>query len=422
MSPIKCKNKKKQKRGGTNDAIDITAKRSCVRSANSTLSVKQETDLEPEQDDGNGSSNANTNIDDTNPRAHQPDVNGDVVDVLPTPVELSKVLCRIVDTDTYSRQKAVDTLEQLLRWLEKCDTKFLTSFYALGGVIKVLHYITERMDDVHCRWKNRMEGIHRAALVLAHASCLGGDEETNQEIVTNIVTCAVYNGGLEISMNVSGEYTGGEDDSGPPPPPPVAVSAVWCVVRNIFSSSSLNIEEEKAVAVFGTGMDLLTKLKYVDESGTSVLLEHIFITLRLIVHRNCITKPFIQQNTIISKCLDVFKKKNGSWNDDRGEEATKWATELFCDLHDQNLLTCDSDYELLLPFYVFAFEKQLSNDCIHDNSIDFFGKSCSVICDTNIIKRSKVLESLGRILSASEVSEDKRKEVGILIGKIAAAV
>ena len=78
------------------------------------MSVKQETDLEPEQDDGNGSSNANTNIDDTNPRAHQPDINGDVVDALPTPVELSKVLCRIVDTDTYSRQKAVETLDKLL--------------------------------------------------------------------------------------------------------------------------------------------------------------------------------------------------------------------------------------------------------------------------------------------------------------------
>ena len=81
-----------------------------------------------------------------------------------------------------------------------------------------------------------------------------------------------------------------------------------------------------------------------------------------------------------------------------------------------------SDNELLLPFYVFTFERQLSNDCIHDNSIDFFGKSCSVICDKNIIKRSKVLESLGRILSASEVSADKRKEEGILIGKIAATV
>ena len=121
-------------------------------------------------------------------------------------------------------------------------------------------------------------------------------------------------GGLDILINASEEYIGGNDTS-----ELKALAAVWFALSNMYESDLENeIMKEKANAVFETGIDVLSHLKLVViDEGSSIVVGNILYTFALIIGNKYVTKDFIQNNNCISKCVDVFKKNDGTWKDEK---------------------------------------------------------------------------------------------------------
>lgn len=69
----------------------------------------------------------------------------------PTFEELSKELCKIVDTDHYSRNEAIQALSNLCQWGGYSDDKvFLSDLLELGGIQRVLIYLKNNKGDPPC--------------------------------------------------------------------------------------------------------------------------------------------------------------------------------------------------------------------------------------------------------------------------------
>ena len=68
---------------------------------------------------------------------------------LPNPRELSKFICRIVDTEVYSNTDREKALETLKNWAAKQSVSFGNDFVDVGGLRQILYFIEDNMDD--CR-------------------------------------------------------------------------------------------------------------------------------------------------------------------------------------------------------------------------------------------------------------------------------
>ena len=433
----KRKNTQNKKETASVNETNRNGKRQCTRSATSTttVSVKQEPDEEERKERGNKKNDDEEDVttvsvkqepNEEERKEHgkkkNDDDEDDDDDELPTIVELSEALCRIVDTETYSRKDGAATLRKMSIWLRTGDTDFLKSFHVLGACVKVLLFLTATMNDINCEGNDRSECISDAAMVIADAAC-GGVEViavANKDIVIKIVTSIVEYNGVNILINASEEYIGGEDES-----QLAALVYVWGALRNIFTgpAEELEIQTEAAIAVFETGIDVMSHLKSVDTPNSNYALGNIFITLSVLVKHDYITTDYcIQNNSIISKCLDVLKKNDGTWID-RGETVTKFAIILFYRFEKEGLLVNgDSDYEILLPFLAFALKQHATNQSVRNCALEMFDVSCATIVDKTILKGSGAMESLAALLQMSnaEIDNDCKTAVGLLIGKIAA--
>lgn len=146
MAPSKRKNNQQEKKTASENCRN--GKRQCTRSATSTttVSVKQEPEEETKKEFENDNSVSNPSVTVTvSPISNN---NDNAADQIPTTVELSKKLCRIVDMDNYSREEGVAALGNISKWLGTSDTNFLKSFHVLAAGIRVLHFLTAAMNDV----------------------------------------------------------------------------------------------------------------------------------------------------------------------------------------------------------------------------------------------------------------------------------
>ena len=437
MATNKRKNNQITKKTASSSGTGHNDKRQRTRSATITVSVKQEPEEEgakkKEHDNDNVSTQPVTVSPNNNPKNDDDDDNAR----LPTRRELSKELCRIVDLDTYSWEQALATLKKLSKWLKQQDLDFLKSFHLFGGGVKVLDFLTSSIDDVNCKGKIRSRCIGWAASVISSAVfCVEDNHGNTEDTVTKIHASIVDYDGINTLINASEEYIGGDDFY-----QLYALWNIWGALRNIsaLDSDKKEISKEQAIAVFETGIDVMFDLKTVDTSWencpsggrpknlkkrglpSNCVLEHVFCTLNSLVHQGYLTTEYcIQNKTIVGKCLDVFKKNEGTWID-RGEAVTKWATSMFICCYNKRLL-CDSDYEILLPFYAYALKQHAANKDIRNHAIGFFSRSCAAVHDKNIIKQSGVMELLAVVLGSNEIDNDNKKKVGVLIGKIAALV
>ena len=341
-------------------------------------------------------------------------------DALPTSIELSKVLCLIVETDHFSRVEAIFTLQKIYNWMHKKDANFLKHFYLQGGIIKVLDFLTVTMNDVNCTGDIRFDSIRQAARVIRCVAKAGVGAADNKDIILKILAFAVDSGGLDTLINASEEYNGGDDIL-----QLTALADVWHALLSIYQQLPFEkdiIAKEKANALFETGIDVLShfKLAVIDNISSNVLMI-IFRTFRKIVVKNYVTKDFIQNNNCISKCLDVFKKNDGTWKDDKGDEhPARKAILFFKSCHYYGLLNGDSDYELIFGFFAFALKTFSTNKVIRDNGISFLNASFSFLYDIDILKQSGCLEALGSILGSNEIDADEKRIVSALIGRIGA--
>jgi hypothetical protein len=329
---------------------------------------------------------------------------------LPTPVELSQELCKIV-SDRYSRDESLRALNNLNTWALTNDSDFFKSFHTYGGIVRVLDFLKATMNDVNCKGSIRMECIESAADVISQVTF-------NNEIAAKIITTLLDCDGIDTLINASDEYIGGYDL-----PRLQVVNAVWCAFRyithHILKNDSL-ISQEQAIAIFDTGIDIISQLKSVGGDIALETLEDVFYTFNSIISCDYVTKKHFQDKTFFSKCLDVFKK-NDAWTCIGREDFIHNTVEFFDSCCDKNLLDESSDYEMILPLLTVFLKKYPSNNKIREHIMNMMDRSCSTINDKKVIERSGALEVLSILLASDNINDEAEKDtVRTLIGKIVA--
>ena len=190
-----------------------------------------------------------------------------------------------------------------------------------------------------------------------------------------------------------------------------------------FLTSDSLIIQDTAITIFGTGIDIMSQLKCVDGDIASATLEDVFCTFNSIVYADYMTKEYFQNNNILSKCLEVFRK-NGTWNLRNCEGLIQNAVNFFscCGKH---VLDESLDYKMILPLLVVALKKFSLNDEIRSDVVSILDYACSSeAINKKTILRSGVMEHLILSLASDEINdeddEDETNRVRILISQIIA--
>ena len=265
----------------------------------------------------------------------------------------------------------------------------------------VLNFIKKTMNDGNCVGQVRMGCIEKAATVIGMV-IYPGENKVNEDIANKIATSLMECDGINALINASKEYSGGDDVS-----QLNALYPVWCALQNI-SNKMYAIEDlinkDQAITLFDTGIDIIYQLKSVDYPEASSTVEHIFVTLYNIVFCNYVTKKYLQDNDILSKCLVVFKKDD-VWTC-QGEELLRSATLFFRWCCFKKLWNKSSDYEMLLPLLVMVSNSGIRHDAMF------------MLDGAEIVERSGTVELLESLLNMEDVNEDTKKMVRYLIHEI----
>mmetsp|Transcript_48063 Transcript_48063/g.54460 ORF Transcript_48063/g.54460 Transcript_48063/m.54460 type:complete len:455 (+) Transcript_48063:223-1587(+) len=349
---------------------------------------------------------------------------------LPTPVQLSQELCRIVDLERYSLVESMRTLELLFDWAQTHDAQYLQYFHRYAGVVKVLDFLQQTLHDATCQGPSRMECIGKAALVIqavcsvSAATVVVVDDSTicstsNEEeepIASQIAETLIECGGIDILIEASQEYTGGDDLS-----QMYAVQSVLAALSNIILVKEDVIGKETALAFFNTGVDIIAQLKYVDGPIASKVLEHVFHTLSTIVDNEYMTKQYFQYKKTLSESLHVFLTEDeGTWSN-RTERVVDEAIYFFTMCRMKQLLDDDHDYELLLPFLAMSLKECSSNTLIRTNTVKFLFHACNTVNGKKHLEQAGMMESLSLLLSSdNDIPEEEKQAVRKVIAKIVA--
>jgi hypothetical protein len=287
----------------------------------------------------------------------------------------------------------------------------------------VLNFIKKTMNDGNCVGAVRMECIEKAAYVIVYATSIYPDENNvNFEIATKNLRSVMECDGINTLINASEEYNGGEDV-----PELNALHYVWKAFANItaFEDAIMEdaINEDQAIALFDTGIDVISQLKSVDGDVASETIEFVFLVLNNSIasnNNNYVTKKYFQDKNILSKCLEVFKMDDDTWT--CRNEMTMCATiESFNACRLKNLLDRRSDYEMLLPLLVMVLKEYPSNDAIRKCAIYLIRAVGSTVNDRNIIERLGAIGVLGALLASDNINEAEKNVVRFLIHKILVA-
>ena len=196
---------------------------------------------------------------------------------------------------------------------------------------------------------------------------------------------------------------------------------VWCALLNISDKMPAMkdlIKKDQAIALFDTGIDIISQLKSVDGSVASSTLCNVFVILLDIVSNDYVTKKYLQDNDILSECLLVFKTDD-VWTC-QGEELLRSATHFFRWCCFKNLLDKSSDYETILPLLVMVLKEYPSNSTIRNAAVHILHSACSLVTDKKIIERSGTVEVLGALLKSEDINEEAKNKVRTLTNKITA--
>ncbi|OEU08143.1 hypothetical protein FRACYDRAFT_250371 [Fragilariopsis cylindrus CCMP1102] len=342
-------------------------------------------------------------------------------DELPsTKSEIMEVLCSII-SDRYTREEALYTLVRLSKWAKTKNGNFLRLFHACNGVLIVLNFIKKTMNDGNCVGQVRMECIEKAAQVIRGVIHLD-ENKVNLEIATKIAASFVKCDGINTLINASEEYNGGEDVH-----ELNALYFVWMALVNItaFETDVMTedvINKDQAIALFDTGIDVISQLKSVDGDVASEILEFVFETFFNVVSNDYVTKKNFQDNDILSKCLEVVAKRmmRGETWTCRSENVIFGTILLFHTCCCKKLLDRSSDYEILLPLLVMVLKVYPSNDEIRNKAMVVIQYACEFVNDRKIIERSGAMEVLGALLASDNINEAGKRQVRFITRLITA--
>jgi hypothetical protein len=389
-----------------------------------------------EKGDGNKGPYIDDENDDENDDDDDDDDDDDTKEViLPTTIEISEELCKVVDRVHYSRDESLDALDKLFEWAYTRDTNFLKNFYRYAGVIRVVDFlkttIMEEDDEESVivgggggATTIRMECIEIVVRVIAQATYAG---DQNKEIATKMATAVVDCDGIQTLLQAAGDkYTGG--GRGGDVIKLEILREIGSSFNNITHHCGELMGKELALAILDLGMNNIAKLnRVVDDPIALDTVRAIFDTLSNIVLINdYVTKKYFKDANILSKCLEVFKKEdNVSWIGGRcenEEKLMKSATRLFAVCCRKKLFDECYDYESLLPVCVMSLKEYPTNEQIRKNVLKLLnGALCTdEIHDQRTIEKAGTIEALSSLLTTKGIDEGEKTKIRKVISKIIA--
>lgn len=330
---------------------------------------------------------------------------------LPTSIELSKELCKIVDTDNYSRDDSLLALEKMIGWAVTEDSNVLKYFHMYAGVIKVLDFLKTTLDDETCVGSIRWKCIDMAASVICNV-CYFGADNSNEDIATEILISAVKYGAIQTLLAANEEYTGGNDTF-----ELKAVGSIWNTLENICNEEA-EIEKDQATSIFDLGIDMMAKLSSVHGPLDSKALTHVFGALYCIVFHDLVTKKEFQDKDILSLCLKVFENDD-KWSTD-DEKLLEEAIGFFETCHDKKLLVKGSDHVKLLPLCVEGLKNFSTNARFREYACNLLDGACSSNINKRNVEKAGGVEALATLLTLDGVEDNEKNKLRKLIGDIMA--
>jgi hypothetical protein len=360
---------------------------------------------------------------------------------LPTTIEISEELCKVVDRVHYSRDESLEALDKLFEWAYTRDTNFLRNFYRYAGVIRIVDFlkttIMEDDDDDDDEEESvvgeggatttiRMECIEIVVRVIAQVTYAG---ETNKEIATKIARAVVDCDGIQTLLQAAGDkYTTGGGSGSDVIIKLEILREIGSSFNNITHHCGELMGKELALAILDLGINNIAKLnRVVDDPIALDTGRAIFDTLSNIVLINdYVTKKYFKDENILSKCLEVFEKENNvSWIGGRcenEEKLVKSATRLFAVCCRKKLFDECSDYESLLPVCVMSLKEYPTNEQIRKNVLKLLnGALCTdEVHDQRTIEKAGTIEALSSLLTAKGIDEAEKTKIRKVISKIIA--
>jgi hypothetical protein len=341
---------------------------------------------------------------------------------LPASIELSKELCKIVDTDHYSRDESLCTLKNLSRWSYTEDSRFLKYFAFHGGIVKVLDFLTIILEEPELAiGTNSMECIGFAASTVGNV-CYEGKDGINSNISLDIVTTAVKYDALGTLLRANNECNDFENNISRLE----AVKNIWISFVNIIVGNGILdlIGKEQTMHLFDAGMDIIKKLKFINDRHTIAITTNVggpvFDALNNIFYgTNYVTYNECKDRNFLSHCLNVFKKDDGTWIYG-SEELIRRAINCIDTCHSKKLFTGIKDYESILPLCVLCLKEFPTNDKIRANVRRLLTGACSSRVNNRTIEKTGVLEDIVPLLTSDTIDDDEKTKWRDIATKIIA--
>ena len=333
-------------------------------------------------------------------------------DGIPTPVQLSHELSRLT-SERYSLNEAFGALKKIDQWAGMYDAKFLKSFHAYGGILRVLDFLKVVMTDpTSVGWsKILFDCFEEVTDIIARISypCADG---SNIEIVRKILLTVIDHeyDGIATLIRVSEDCTGRHEIVHAS-----ALDSVWRAIANISKTVYNEMTEEQVMALLLAGIATISEHeRIVNDDDASGIIVSVFMSFSAIIDNQYMNKAQFQETKLLSKCIDVLKTKNNDrWNC-KCERATVAAIRFFDRCRCNTLFDEDSDYVHVLPFLIFGMKTHLRSKRIRSTVLDFIQGACDNMKNKKLIE-NPAMEGLYALFTRNDIDEEEKKRIRTLI-------
>ena len=338
---------------------------------------------------------------------------------LPSHKQLSKELAKLVATEHYSVRESLVALERISKWARTQDSNLLKHLLTYGGVVKVIGFLDERLEDDSCRGRILMECIHKAADVICNV-CFVGKHGINEDIAVVNGTVVVKYLGIQSLVQASDMYNKCDDRSDPMALK--AVESVWNAIMNVYCNAEAAISKSISMLVVDASIDTMHSVGSVDHPIAAEALANVFNTLYRITYLDFVTKEEFKHKQLLKHCLSVFQRDVTSSEGD--EELLEEAFSFLYGCHEKELLEDGTDYEQVLPLCVIGLQEFAhENDSIREWATKLLDGACSRVANKESIMMAEgAIEALAPLLTAKDVGADEKEELRGLMRKILAPV
>jgi len=369
---------------------------------------------------------------------------------LPTSTELSKELCKIVDTDHYSRDDCLCTLKKLDKWASTQDSNFLKNFAFHGVIVKVFEFINRILDDddeeeeeeeesIHNNINNKNDNaiIRRMKCFQYAASIVGNVCVEGKGTSLEIARTAVKYDQLLTLLRVNNEYEccGDDDDDDNDDDKNknytsyqlAALKETWIALVNIIGCNGIfgMLKKERTRYVFESGMDIIKGLKktIIDIPIASEIGEQVFEALNYIMFQtDYVTKNEFKKEKIILHCLNVFKKDDDSTWVYGSEKLIERAINFIDTCYNvKKFGPTPKEYLSIIPLCILGLNEFPTNFNLRNNILQLLTRIiCSSKVNKRTIEKTGVLEGIVPLLKLDSIADNEKSKWRDIVTKIVA--